>query len=402
MGCGGSKHVAAPSEILPDPEAGACITATITAPTKVGECVVYRAASAEDCIAANKWMVLTRDGPALAYARIARAAGKAASTKYAIENFVRTDGAGQTLWSATFGAPPTTKAEVRAPGTAPTMEKPKSLVHATELWSSDDKYTKLAEEASGGKQPAATLLANWTVTHTASIASPSREGLGVPLKLSVLASGGAVARYFKDAKGWKKDVKTFVDVVQFALLNAETGASIPLLGPHGHSFSVPGDAREKAGTNSYGCFCYNAMQAGGLASKHPLIVGTLPEFDPALALLLAYVAHKEIDAKAIKAALKLDFPAAPSDAAPAAAPAVAPPPTTDEIRDALALFDTDADGKLSTAQVSAILTMEAEGATPLSAAQVERLLAKLKLVATGEGVSLDAIAATWAPKKFAF
>ena len=64
-----------------------------------------------------------------------------------------------------------------------------------------------------------------------------------------------------------------------------------------------------------------------------------------------------------------------------------------EIDDLFSLFDTDDDGRLSRADVARILTLEAEGAAPLSIPQVDKLLAKF----TGEMLDIGQIAEAWAP-----
>ena len=359
------------------------------------EQVVYRATGAEDCISANKWLKITRDGSIFPWA-------EGRSVEYAVQNFSR-----EAIWSAAFesGGPKVTTV-VHAPGDLTSHQVqagtrlPKDFLReARSVWLRDDEYlalkkTPLTNEK--GDEYSHIRIANWTMTHSAKLTSKSRDGLGVPLKLCVYVAGASVASYYPDVSGkrfskrFKRDVIDYVETVQFALLNSETGATIERYGPHHHAFAVPGDARpERRGSNHFGCFCYNVIQAGGWGSKHPLVVSTLPGLDPLLALLLAHLAHKEFSLPNIKAAVKPDFPDDPT-----IKDVNEPPLDPDRMRAAFSLFDTDADGRLTEADVERILTMKVDGHAPLTKVQVARLLAKF---AGHDGISFEELVVAWTP-----
>ena len=362
------------------------------------EQVVYRAASEDDCIPANKWLKITREGSVFPWA-------EGRSVEYAVENFSR-----KAIWSAKFedGGPKVT-CVVHSPGDLTSHEVqsgtrlPKDFLReARSVWLRDDEYIALRptpSKTAKGDEYSHVRIANWTMTHSAKLTCSSRgEGLGVPLKLSVYVAGVSVASYYPDvsgkrfAKRFKKDVTHYVETVQFALLNAETGATIERYGPHHHAFAVPGDARPvRRDSKTFSCFCYNVIQAGGWGSKRPLVVSTLPGLDPLLALLLAHMAHKEFSLPNIKAAVS---PAFPDD--PTAKDDNEVPLDPERMRAAFSVFDTDGDGKLSEADVERILTMKVDGHTPLTKVQVARLLAKY---GGHQGINCEDLVVAWTPPK---
>jgi hypothetical protein len=115
---------------------------------------------------------------------------------------------------------------------------------------------------------------------------------------------------------WEKDVREYVDVVQFTLVTASAGPSWAegqlLALPDGSpaTWSLPGSASEW--TQNYDTPYFTVQQTGGWFSKDPPRIITKPGLDPALCLLIGHLATTEFSVGGIKDALRPDFPYEPT------------------------------------------------------------------------------------------
>ena len=158
------------------------------------------------------------------------------------------------------------------------------------MWRNDDYYMHYG----GGwsRDYVCTLYINWTMNTHAQIRTETRTGYGCELKLGVFACGTAVARYYEveepiyqeDAEGnrrvvgynkrWEKDVREYVDSVQFSLVTGSAGPHWQegqlLALPDGSpaAWSLPGDASDWT-QNCAHTAAAHARRARGIAVTSP-------------------------------------------------------------------------------------------------------------------------------------
>jgi len=344
FGCDSTPDV--PENIIPDPENGEVCEFTIQRCGWTGfsrDCQAFKGlGEAEE---ANRWLFLNKSGSTWG-----------GNCKMAVENFIRekpdNPKEGQILWEADFVDSPYFQQYLRVPDSA------KFGVMLNELggalggfgmgmgFQDDDYYYN--HGGGWSRDYVCTLFINWTLNTHAKMRTETRQGYGCDLKLGVFASGTAVARYYEveehheerddegnvkrrwTTKRWEKDVREYVDIVQFCLVTGNAGPGFQegqlLALPDGSpaKWQLPGDASDW--TQNYDTPYFAVQQEGGWFSKKDKKIITKPMLDPALCLLIGHLGTSEFSAAGIKEAFHPDFPYDPRGAVMMGCLNPSPPP----------------------------------------------------------------------------
>ena len=321
--CSRDVVVEAPEVIIPDPAENEVCQFTIKqAAFASRDYVAYRGTNTEDD--AGKWYFLNKSGSKWG-----------GDVCIEVENFVRIDpddkDKGQILWRADFRDNPSFQQQIRNAGMSLFQMQFNGWGNPYPSNWGDDHYYM----GRGGwdRDYVCTLFINWTMRSGATLTSAMRTGWGFPVQIGIYAQGTAVARYYEvdvpvyDQRQvgvnddgspvfervqvgwrseWQKHVREYVDYVQFALLNAQTGVPVIMSDGNACVLNIPGDATDW--TSNYSTPFFTVRQQGGWFTKEPPTVDTMPGVDPTLALLMAHLMTKEYSTSAIKDAFHPHFP----------------------------------------------------------------------------------------------
>ena len=257
--CSRDVVVEAPEVIIPDPAENEVCQFTIKqAAFASRDYVAYRGTDTEND--ANKWYFLNKSGSKWG-----------GDVCIEVENFVRIDpddkDKGQILWRADFRDNPSFQQQIRNAGMSLFQMQFNGWGNPYPSNWGDDHYYM----GRGGwdRDYVCTLFINWTMRSGATLTSAMRTGWGFPVQIGVYAQGTAVARYYEvdvpvyDQRQvgvnddgspvfervqvgyrseWQKHVREYVDYVQFALLNAQTGVPVIMSDGNACVLNIPGDA----------------------------------------------------------------------------------------------------------------------------------------------------------------
>ena len=215
-----------------------------------------------------------------------------------VENFVRIDpddkDKGQILWRADFRDNPSFQQQIRNAGMSLFQMQFNGWGNPYPSNWGDDHYYM----GRGGwdRDYVCTLFINWTMRSGATLTSAMRTGWGFPVQIGVYAQGTAVARYYEvdvpvyDQRQvgvnddgspvfervqvgvrteWQKHVREYVDYVQFALLNAQTGVPVIMSDGNACVLNVPGDATDW--TSNYSTPFFTVRQQGWFTKEPPTV-----------------------------------------------------------------------------------------------------------------------------------
>ena len=337
MGCSSS---ALPPEILPDPgDTEECVFTIASAGMFSNDCYAYKGDSTDK---KDRWFLLHK-------------IKEEAQRKVDLENFVRVNGSkkGEVLWTAAFdskpsfemneaqGAPPpwaTTCVGVQIPaGAEPavlfdvTMPSGATVRVAAPAGSSPGQVIQVADPGVvarpdydywrrlhiTGREGEGTGMAfglhmgntdqkqmdKFTLRTRALIAPGTRgRALGEGFELQVYARGTSVCHWHWETgtesgdgarPKWRQETKSFVDALHFNLVQTQTGQSVA-------TWSAAGDdVTTDKETNVVQENPVFALAMKGWLSKS-IRLETRPQWDPCLALIVAYLCSKEYYPKDIR------------------------------------------------------------------------------------------------------
>jgi len=281
----------APKNIIPDPgEKEAIVCAIDSVGMMSSDYQVWQGENTTD--EEMRWFFLNKTGSVWSGAAVID-----------LENFKRGGNSeqpnkGEVLYSAKFEGSPQFERQYKSPtseftgffsGWGVDAEDPQDSVY----------FDKAGFYNDGGYR----RVLKWKLTTTAAISPGNRKGDSTVLK--VYACGTSVCEYDRRTTEegqveWSYQEAEFVDQLCF---NLEVGGSSV------DTWSVPGDTAE--GEMELRSKLFTVTKAGGWLSSQ-CIVKTKQDWDPMLALLVAFLCSTEYSPKAIKSDLNSNFPEDPT------------------------------------------------------------------------------------------
>merc|ERR1711916_180201 len=273
MGCCSSVPVA-PDNIIPDPgDAEQCTFTLKSAGMLSSDYLAYKGESADDDQA--RWFFVNKTGTFWGGDAIVE-----------IENFVRGNNEekpnqGEILWTAKFNDKPQFQQHLKEKSSPFSMFVPSFLSKGGVQDAEPEDRVYFEKAGYRFRDGGPWAIIKWSLETSAEIL-PGKRGQvygAEGFELKVFARGTAICDYDKEVDDgrttWKKNIKEFVDMLCFQIVQKSTGETIA-------TWTVPGDL-EAASDVVQKNPVFDLEMVGGWLSKKP-VIRTAENWDPVFAL----------------------------------------------------------------------------------------------------------------------